>query len=177
MEKMTGVFDGHNLLLKDGSRIPLNTVQRCRIEMLPYLQFPITIQDEVKGPIESDGRIIYPVTAENKHDNNDLVYGSVRQTRIGHFLDREMAQVVRKPDLKNPHQVTTLGYREITLEMKTGEEVTVQFDGNAIELPDEAKVMVNRHEKIPLEPFFDRPSHFINIIKKAGIEVYYFNAP
>lgn len=177
MEKMIGVFDGENLILKDSTKVPLKEIKRCRIEMLPYLQFPITIQDESKGAIESEGRIIYPVTAETKHDNNELVYGSTRQTRIGHFLDREQKQVIRKPDLKHPHQVTTFGYREVTLEMKNEKEITVQFDGNVIDLPEEATVIVNRGEKIPLVPFFDRPSHFINIIKKAGIEAYYFNKP
>ncbi|WEG74126.1 hypothetical protein [Vagococcus intermedius] len=177
MEKMTGVFDGENLILRDGKMIPLSTIQRCRIEMLPYLEFPITVQDDVKGTIESEGRIIYPVTADNKHENNDLVYGSVRQTRIGHFFNKETKAVIRKPDLKNPHQVTTLGYRKITLEMKNGEEIKVEFDGNGVELPEEATVIINRDEKIPLKPLFDRPSHFINIIKKSGIEVYYFNTP
>ncbi|WP_275470715.1 hypothetical protein [Vagococcus proximus] len=173
LDAIKGVFENERLVLANGKKVSLTDIWRARIELIPYLLFPVTEEVEENVFEEGEGRILYPVTTDNYLNKGQMVYGESRTTRIGHFLYKGATEVVRKPDLKNPHKVKTLGYRKLVLEMKDKSEVDVVFDGNSIELPKSVTILKQSGEATALVPFFDRPSEFINILKKEGIEVYY----
>lgn len=173
LDAIKGVFENERLVLANGKKVSLTDIWRARIELVPYLLFPVTEEIEENVFEEGDGRILYPVTTDNYLNKGQMVYGESRTTRIGHFLSQGDTTIVRKPDLKNPHKVKTLGYRKLVLEMKDKTEIEVLFDGNSIELPELVTNLKQNDETTALVPFFDRPSEFINILKKEGIEVYY----
>lgn len=172
LETMLGVFDGEHLLLSNHKLIPLKDVNRGCIELKPYLMFPVEMVG-VDGEYEEIPMlIIYPHTSDREFGANQLVYGEVRQTRIHHFLIEGNNAVQRKTDLRKPHHVTTLGYRHLTLEMNDGQEIEVAIDGNCRHIAPGITQLYDGCNRIELIEFFDRPSEFVNIIKKAGIEVY-----
>ena len=172
MEPIKGLFDGTNVLLKDHTEIPLTEIKKVRIEIEPYLLFPVC-QETVSGSfIDIDTQIIYPYTVEKNVDKHQLVYGKKRQTRIMHYIAYGSNEIRRKPDLRRSHTVQLIGYRHVTLELKNRKEITVDFDGNCIIMPEEAIQLNDGQEIKPLVEFYDRPSELINVFKKAQIEVY-----
>ena len=172
MDIIPGVFDGTNLILSNQELIPLAEINRARLELKPYLLFPV----EVVGPDgeyeETRMEIIYPHTVDREFGANQLVYGERRQTRIYHYLAEDTHTVKRKPDLRHPHYVKTLGYRQLVLEKLDSNEVIVQIDGNCHHISPGVSELNSGQEVVQLVEFFDRPSEFANIIKKAGLEVY-----
>lgn len=172
MEVMPGVFDGENLILRNRELVPLSEISRSRLELKPYLLFPVEVVGDDGENEEIRMGILYPHTVDRELGTNKLVYGEVRQTRIYHFLDEGSSEIQRKPDLRKPHHVTTLGYRQLIIEMKDGTEIEVAIDGNCRYLAQGVTKLHNGPNLDDLEELFDRPSEFANIIKKAGLEVY-----
>lgn len=172
MDVLPGVFDGIHLILQDGELVPLSEISRGRLELKPYLQFPVEVIGEDGEMEESEMEVLYPHTAETAYEKNELVYGTDRPTRIYHYLAEDTQTVVRKPDLRQPHHVKTLGYRHLVLEMKDGSEIVVDVEGNCRYRLPEVAGLDNGQEVLPLAEFYDRPSAFVDIIKKTGLEVY-----
>lgn len=172
MDVVEGIFDGDAIILKDESSVPLKDIRRARIELHPYLLFPVKLEQADGSYEEEETAILYPHTVDRELDKGALVYGEKRPTRILHYVPYEGNRIVRKPDLRHPHTVKMLGYRELIIERQDGTEVRVDFDGNCYHIPQGVTTLLNGQEEVELEEFFDRPSELANIIKKAGIEVY-----
>ncbi len=172
MDVVEGLFDGEALILNDGSLVPLKEIRRARIELHPYLLFPVKMEQADGSYEEDEAAILYPHTVDRELDKGALVYGEKRPTRILHYVPYEGHMIVRKPDLRHPHTVKMLGYRELIIECMDGSEIRVDFDGNCYHVPQGVTTFLNGQEEVRLKEFFDRPSELANIIKKAGIEVY-----
>lgn len=173
MDVVEGLFDGEGIILKDNLRIPLIDIKRARIELHPYLVFSVKLEQEDGSFEEDEAAILYPHTIDRELDKGALVYGEKRPTRICHYVPYGDHRIIRKPDLRHPHTVKMLGYRELIIEQVDGSETRVNFDGNCYHIPLGVRTFFNGQEEVPLEEFFDRPSELVNIIKKAGIEVYF----
>ncbi|MGY3748185.1 hypothetical protein ACWN8P_13080 [Vagococcus salmoninarum] len=172
MEIIEGLFDGQGVILKDKTHVLLKEIWRGRLELRPYLLFPVKSELADGELTDTETGILYPHTVDRELDKSQLVYGEKRPTRILHLIPFGGRKIIRKPDLRNPHSVKILGFRRLILEKLDGTEIQVDIDGNCYELPEGVDSLVNGREEQPLAPFYDRPSDLANIIKKAGIEVY-----
>ena len=172
MEIVPGIFDGENLIVNHDERVPLSEITRGRLELRPYLLFPIETVNAAGELEECDCGILYPHTVEREYERYQLVYGEERSTRIYHLLEAEKQAIGRHTDIRHPHHVTTLGYRHLFLEMQDGSEIVVTIEGNCDHVPPQFTQLENGRTTVPLVAFFDRPSELANVIKKAGLEIY-----
>lgn len=170
MENIKRVFDGENILLSNGEKIPLKKIKQVKIVAAPYLVFQVFRQknDCLEQTLMS---VIYPCSSDKVYDKEQLILGEVRPTRSVHYFIEGSSQIKRKIDLKNPHKVKLTAHRDIVLELLDGEEKKVSFDGECMNRLEGINQIERDGEVVPAADFFDRASYILEVMKQQEVPV------
>ncbi|UQF71248.1 hypothetical protein M2901_00960 [Vagococcus lutrae] len=163
------VYENGQFILNDEIIIDEKDVKQVKIEMDPYLLFPVMIQTE-DGEERTTSQIVYAHTGEIEATREGIMQGQVRSTRSVHYL-KENGIVKRELDLKHVHKVKLLASRKLRVLLHDGTQHEVLGEGNCLNKQDSMSCLVLREEEVPLVEFFDRPSELLNVMKKLKISV------